>query len=83
MKTGTFKKITFYISKASGYGRYVINAVYKGRDISVRTNDSEIYDFIDNESDKAMYNWARRSCYVLVSMEYQRMKEREGLKLHI
>lgn len=80
MKHGTFRNVKFTIRPLAMHGWYVINATYKGMKVRVKTSNSEIYDYVDNDSDRAMRDYARRNCYVLISMEYKHRKEWERLK---
>ncbi|MCC8186488.1 MAG: hypothetical protein LIP08_02975 [Bacteroides sp.] len=73
MKTNSFRKINFEVSRGNGYGQYVINATYKGKLISTHTTDSEIWDWIDDDSNKEKYNDARRHCYREIVEEYNRL----------
>lgn len=79
-KHGTFRNVKFTIRPTNIRGWYVVNATYKGKKIRVKTSDSEIYDYVDYDSDRVMYDHARRSCYTLISMEYKHRKEWERLK---
>jgi hypothetical protein len=61
---GSFRKIKLEISRAgSGYGQYIISALYKGQNISVRTTDSECYDYLNDGSNKEKHADAKRHAY--------------------
>ncbi len=49
------------------YGRYVINAKYKGRDVVVYTNDSECFD----DSNKEKHLQAKRHAYSKIVEQYK------------
>ena len=72
MKTGKFRKVEFTIRPTSSYGRYEIEAIYRGKKIKTYTNCSETYDFVDDDSNKEKWIDARKSCYVLIRLEYAR-----------
>lgn len=70
MKTGKFRNVVFTIEHTHMYGHYHIRATYKGMNIKVLTTDSEIWDFLDDDSDKEKHQDARRSCYYAIVREY-------------
>lgn len=70
MKIGSFRNVNFTIEKTSMYGHYKIKATYKGKYIDTITTDSEAYDWIDDYSDKYMYQYARRHCYNKIVSKY-------------
>lgn len=71
MKTGSFRKVHFTISPIDSEGRYVIEATYKGKKIRTYTKCSETYDYVDDDSNKAKWFDARKSCYTLIILEYE------------
>lgn len=70
MKTAKFRKVEMTVSRARGYGSYVITANYRGKDISVHTHDSELFDYIDDDSNLEKHKWARRKAYYLIKSMY-------------
>ena len=66
MKKGTFKKVSFSIEPGMKYGYYVIRANYYKKSVTVGTSDSELYDWIDDDSDREKNLNARRGCYYLI-----------------
>lgn len=70
MRNGTFRKVKFSICQASGYGHYIIEATYRGKKIKAHTNDSEAWDYIEDDSNKEKYNDARRHCYMRITQQY-------------
>ncbi|MDR1370460.1 MAG: hypothetical protein LBJ72_10125 [Dysgonamonadaceae bacterium] len=66
----TFRKVKFEMGRGRGYGQYVIRANYKGKEITAYTNDSEAWDWIDDDSNKEKQNDARRHCYYKVVEAY-------------
>lgn len=71
MKTGTFRKVKFEISRMSGYGHYLITATYKGKEVKAVTTDSEAWDWIDDDSNKYMHDLARKHCYYAIVKSYE------------
>jgi hypothetical protein len=67
MKTAKFRK-TEMTMRSIGYGQYIIEATYRGKNVKVRTNDSETYDWLDDDSDRVRYNDARKSAYTLITI---------------
>jgi len=52
-------------------GRYVINAKYKGRDVVVYTNDSECFDWLNDDSNKEKHLQAKRHAYSKIVEQYK------------
>lgn len=50
MKYGKFRKVEFSVSHTHSYGRYMIEANYRGKHIRVSTTNSEAYDDMDSEN---------------------------------
>ena len=48
-KEGTFRRVEFTITR-SGYGQYMLEAHYRGKDIKVHVTDSSLWDDIDEDS---------------------------------
>lgn len=70
MKSGTFRRISFTMERASGYGRYIIDANYRGKHIRVSTTDSKAWDWLDDDSDKEKHRDALRHCYNKITAAY-------------
>jgi len=51
----TFRKVTLEISRGNGYGQYIVSATYRGKQIQAHTTDSEAYDWLNDDSNKAMH----------------------------
>jgi hypothetical protein len=58
-----FNKVEIEISRLSGYGRYQLSATYKGKEIKAVTNDSECYDWLNDDSNKEKHTEAKRHAY--------------------
>jgi hypothetical protein len=69
----TFRKVKFEMGRGRGYGQYVIYANYKGKEITAYTNDSEVWDWINDDSNKDKQNDARRHCYYKVVEAYENL----------
>ena len=67
----TFRNINLLIRKTSMYGRYVINAKYKGRYVVVYTTDSECFDWLNDDSNKEKHLQAKRHAYSKVVEQYK------------
>jgi len=50
-----FRKVTLEISRGNGYGQYIVSATYRGKQIQAHTTDSEAYDWLNDDSNKAMH----------------------------
>ena len=73
MRTATFRKVNFTISLTQSYGRYMIEADYKGKHIRVATTDSSAWDWINDDSNKEKHNDAKRHCYNMIVREYEKI----------
>lgn len=71
MKYGRFRGVDFSIGHTHSYGRYVITATYHGKEVKAYTTNSMAYDYVDDDSDQAEYNAARRHCYNCIRDAYQ------------
>jgi hypothetical protein len=67
----TYYGVEFSMRHGYGYGRYIIEADYKGKHIEVETTDSEAYDWLDDDSNKEKHRDALRHCYYKVRDAYE------------
>ena len=70
-KEGTFRRVEFTITR-SGYGQYMLEAHYRGKDIKVHVTDSSLWDDIDEDSDTKRME-SLRGCYRYITSEYDRI----------
>ena len=61
-----FRKVKFTMEKLSGYGQYIIQGTYKGKDIKVSTTDSEAWDWLCDDSNPKKHLDAKRHCYMKI-----------------
>lgn len=73
-KTGVFENVEFEMIQGDGYYYYII-ARYRGKDIKVRTSDSKVWDYIDDDSDEEKHHYARRYCYNKIVEAYRNLYE--------
>ncbi|MEG2163081.1 MAG: hypothetical protein RRY55_01175 [Bacteroidales bacterium] len=66
-----FNRVEFSMRHSNTRGLYWIEATYRGRDIKVLTNDSEVFDWYDDNSDKAKHQEALRHCYNNIKRQYE------------
>lgn len=78
----TFRRIELRVELTSSYGRYVVSAHYKGEDIKAVTTDAEIYDWLDDDSNREKHRWAKRAAYELIVREYKQNKSNSKIKHH-
>ena len=71
-KNGTYRKVKFTITRLAGYGRYQLDAKYRGKKMSIFVNDASIWDDIDKE-DREDRRYALKSAYGRIVNEYRRM----------
>ena len=61
-----FRKVRLKIARGNGYGQYIVSAIYKGKQVSAHTTDSETFDWLNDDSDKAKHQEAKRYAYSLI-----------------
>lgn len=71
-RSGTLHNINFDMIKGDGYGQYYIIANYKGVDLKIHTNNSDAWDWIEDESDEEKHIQALRFCYHVIIDKYRR-----------
>lgn len=73
----TFRKVNFSMRRGNGYGQYVIEATYRGKDIKAHTTDSEAWDWLNDEGatkeEKEKHREALRHCYYKVVEAYENL----------
>lgn len=73
-----FRKVEMEMVRADSYGKYYITAHYRGRYIKACTNDSEAWDWFDNEGDtkeeREKHGEALRHCYYKIVCEFEKLK---------
>lgn len=67
----SFRKVKMSISKGNCYGQYFVTAHYKGKDITAHTTDSEAYDYLYDDSNKAKHLEAKQHCYYKIVEQYK------------
>lgn len=66
-----FRKVEIEISRLSGYGQYLLTAKYKGKDIKVRTTNSECFDWLEDDENKEKHQDAKRYAYNTIRRAYE------------
>lgn len=61
------------MKRGNGYGQYVIEAHYKGKDIKAYTTDSEAWDWINDDNNKEKHQEALRHCYRKIVETYNNL----------
>lgn len=64
-----FRKVVMTINKISN-GMYKITANYKNKDIVAHTNDSECYDWLEDDSNNVKHTQAKRHAYNKIATVY-------------
>lgn len=67
----TFRGVEFTVSHTCSYGRYLITAHYRGKNVKAETTDSEAYDWYDDDSNKKKHMDALRHCYNKIREAYE------------
>ena len=65
-----YRNVEFTVSKGSGYSQYIIEATYKGVEITVTTNNSQMWDFLEDDSNPKKRQEALRYCHGRIMREY-------------
>lgn len=73
----TFRKVNFEMVRGNGYGQYIIEASYKGKEIKAHTTNSEAWDWLNNEGftkeEKEKHRDALRHCYFKIVEAYNNL----------
>ncbi|WP_373731234.1 hypothetical protein [Bacteroides heparinolyticus] len=69
----TFRKVKFEMKRGNGYGQYIIEARYRGKEIKAHTTDSEAWDWINDDSNKEKHQEALRHCYNKIVETYNNL----------
>lgn len=62
------------VIKTRMYGHYTLRASYRGKTISVVITDAEVFDWLDDESNKKKNLEAKRFCYNKIREKYTTLK---------
>lgn len=65
------------MERAKGDGHYIISANYRGREITVLTNNSEAWDWLDDDNNMKKHQEAKRYCYNQVREKWEVLHEEE------
>lgn len=66
-----FRKVNIEISRKSGYGQYQLSAFYRGKSVKAHTTDSEMYDWLEDESNRVKHQEAKQRAYLIIKYAYQ------------
>lgn len=66
----TYRKTPLECIRGNGYGQYLIRATYKGREIIAPTTDASIFDWINDDSNKAKHQEAKRAAYLRIKQAH-------------
>ena len=59
----------------SGYGRYELSAKFYNREITCITNESEVYDWLSDDSDKRKHAEAKQVALMLLQRAAKEYRE--------
>jgi hypothetical protein len=65
------------IRRGNGYGHYIISGTVNGVELEVVTNDSEAFDWLNDDSNEEMQNEAISHCKMKLEMAYERRLDQE------
>lgn len=71
MTMSKFRKVEITMSRGNGYGQYYVHAKYRGKNIKAHTTDSEMWDWLNDDSNKEMHQDAKRRAYSLIKRTYE------------
>lgn len=74
-RNGTYRKVKFSIQRTNMYGTYRIEGMYRGKKTIVHTKDSEAFDYINDDSNKAKQLMARKHCYLKLVQTAEEAKQ--------
>jgi hypothetical protein len=66
-----FRKVEIEIKRKSGYGQYEVSALYKGKIVKAHTTDSEMFDWLEDDSDKVKHLEAKQRAYSLIRRTFE------------
>jgi hypothetical protein len=62
----TFRKVELKVKRGNGYGQYIVTGIFANYLITAKTTDSEIFDWLNDDSNKEKHNRAKRAAYSLI-----------------
>ena len=68
----SWKKVALDIKRGRGYGQYIITARYKGKNVTAFTNDSECFDWLNDDSNKQLHRDAKRHAYNKIVLAFEK-----------
>ena len=71
----TFRKVEMYISKGNGHGSYILQADYKGQNITAEITDSEVFDWLKDDTNKVKHQEAKRKAYEAIRTAYKVLRQ--------
>lgn len=72
----TYRKLELQISRGNGYGQYIVSSKYRGKDIKAHTTNSECYDWLNDDTNKAKHLEAKTYAYRLITRTYHELKSK-------
>lgn len=66
-----FRKVEIKISVLKGYHQYLLTAKYRGKEVEVIIEDSECYDWLEDDSNKEKHQEAKRYAYNAIKRAYE------------
>jgi hypothetical protein len=61
-----FRKVELKVTRGSGYGQYIVTGIFANDVITAKTTDSEIFDWLDDDSNKEKHQEAKKAAYSLI-----------------
>lgn len=65
-----YNNIDLEIKRTNGYGQYILTGIVNGEAIKVHTTESEIYDWLYDDSDFEKHEEAKERAYRLIMRAY-------------
>lgn len=71
----TFRKVDIHISKENWHGGYILRADYKGEKIAVKIYDSEVFDWLNDDTNRVKHQEAKRKAYEIIRTAYKGLRQ--------
>lgn len=71
----TYKGREINVSRGNSYGHYKITSKFYGREITCTTTDSEMYDWINDNSNRSKHSWAKKAAYIAIQRAAESERE--------
>lgn len=78
-----YRGVEIRMERGRYYGHYIISAWYKDKKISVSTNDTSIFDWLDDDEVPREHEEAKAKAFELIRRKYEEIIEEENSELWV